>query len=162
MRILPILAFAVAATGLSATTAAAQSRPNWRATPVFDTINLSAGFSPDPSTRTVAAGGSDRYSQGSCSGYINNSAPDIDLNYTAGSLPLTISAASASDIMLVVYTPDGRWLCDDDSAGELNASITLRNPKSGNYNIWIGTASASNDRPSAIVGISEVGTNVHE
>ena len=58
--------------------------------------------------------------------------------------------------------PDGRWLCDDDSAGNLNASITLRNPRSGNYNIWIGTASATDDRPMSIFGVSEVGTNVHE
>lgn len=162
MRILPVLALAAGITALAAQDAAAQSRPNWRATPIFGTFNLEAGFSPDPSTREIAAGGSNRYSQGNCSGYINNSAPDLDLNYSAGSLPLTLSAASSSDVMLVVYTPDGRWLCDDDSAGELNASITIRNPKSGNYNIWIGTASATDDRPTAIFGVSEVGTNVHE
>lgn len=148
--------------GLATSSATAQSRPNWRATPVFGTFNLEAGFSPDPATREIAAGGDDRFSQGGCSGYINNAAPDLDLNYSAGTLPLTLSAASSTDVMLVVYTPDGRWLCDDDSAGELNASITLRSPKSGNYNIWIGTASATSERPAAIFGVSEVGTNVHE
>lgn len=162
MRTLPVLALTVGMACFAVADASAQSRPNWRATPIFGTVNLEAGFAPDPATREIAAGGDNRYSQGGCVGYINNSAPDLDLNYTAGSLPLTLSAASSSDVMLVVYTPDGRWLCDDDSAGELNASITIRSPKGGNYNIWIGTASATSERPSAIFGVSEVGTNVHE
>lgn len=162
MRHLSAFALAAGLVALGASEAAAQSRPNWRADPVFGTLNLRAGFTPDPATREIAAGGSDRFSAGGCSGYINNSAPDLDLNYQAGSLDLTLSAASATDVILVVYTPDGRWLCDDDSAGNLNASITLRNPRSGNYNIWIGTASATDDRPMSIFGVSEVGTNVHE
>ena len=151
-----------AAFGAAALPAAGQTRPNWRADPVFDTMNLEAGFTPDPSTRTIAAGGGDRYTQGECTGFINNSAPDIDLNWTGGESTLTLSAASATDIMLVVYTPDGRWLCDDDSAGELNAKLTLRNARAGNYNIWIGTARATDERQEAIFGVSEIGETVHE
>lgn len=161
MRTLPALAL-VALAGLATSSATAQSRPNVGGDPIFGQMRLSVGFSPDPSSRTVAAGGDDRYSQGSCSGYITNSAPDIDLYYEAGSLPLTLSAASATDIILVVNTPDGRWLCDDDSAGELNAKLTFSSPQSGLYNIWIGTASATSDRPTAIFGVSEVGRTVHE
>ena len=142
--------------------AAAQTRPNWRAEPIFDTVNLEAGFTPDPTTRTVAAGGSDAFTQGTCSGFITNSAPDIDLNWTGAESTLTISAASATDIMLVIYTPDGRWLCDDDSAGNLNAKLTFRTAAAGNYNIWIGTASATDARPQAILGFSELGETVKE
>lgn len=148
--------------GLAALPAVAQNRPNWRAEPIFDTINLEAGFTPDPATRTVAAGGSDAFTQGSCSGFITNSAPDIDLNWTGEGATLTLSAASATDIILVVYTPDGRWLCDDDSAGNLNAKLTFRNARPGNYNIWIGTASATDERPEAILGVSEIGETVKE
>lgn len=138
--------------------------PNWRATPVFGTVNLRTGFSPDPDTRTVAAGGSSRnpISGEGCEGYLNLGAPDLDLNFNAGSLPLTISAASNSDISMLVYTPDGRWICDDDSGGDLNPSITFDNPKSGNYNIWIATYNATDSRPSSTVGFSELRRNVHE
>lgn len=157
-----------ASTGGGTTTGSSSSSgmPNWRATPVFGTVNLRAGFSPDPTTRTVAAGGSSRnpISGEGCEGYLNLGAPDLDLNYDhgTGSLPLTISAASNSDISMVVYTPDGRWICDDDSGGDLNPSITFENPQSGNYNIWIATYNATDARPSSIVGFSELRRNVHE
>ncbi len=151
-----------AAFGLAVLPAAAQNRPNWSADPIFDTVNLEAGFTPDPTTRTVAAGGSDAFTLGTCSGFITNSAPDIDLNWTGGESTLTISAASATDIILIVYTPDGRWLCDDDSAGNLNAKLTFRNAAAGNYNIWIGTAAATDARPAAILGFSELGETVKE
>jgi len=140
--------------------------PNWRAVPVFGTVNLRAGFTPDPTTRTVAAGGSSAnpVSGEGCAGYLNLSAPDLDLNYTngTGALPLTISAASASDISMVVYTPDGRWICDDDSGSDLNPSITFERPQSGNYNIWIATYNATSARPSSTVGFSELRRNVDQ
>ncbi len=151
-----------AAFGLAVLPAAAQTRPNWRADPMFDTINLEAGFTPDPTTRTFAAGGSDAFTLGSCSGFVNNSAPDIDLNWGGGGSTLTISAVAASDVVLIVRTPDGRWLCDDDSAGNLNAKLTLANARAGNYNIWIGTAANTDEVVEAILGISEVGETAQE
>src|SRR5690554_3720282 len=62
--------------------------PNWRAAPVFTTANLAAGFNPDPWTYDMQAGGSQAVSDlgAGCGGYINFSAPDIDLNYEAGSI----------------------------------------------------------------------------
>ena len=150
----------------SQTESRSDGMPNWRAVPVFGTLNLRAGFSPDPTTRTVAAGGSSQnpVSGEGCAGYLNLSAPDLDLNYTngTGSLPLTISAASASDISMVVYTPDGRWICDDDSGSDLNPSITFESPQSGNYNIWIATYNATSARPSSTVGFSELRRNVNQ
>ncbi|MCA0267840.1 MAG: peptidase S1 [Bacteroidetes bacterium] len=150
--------------GSSTNSTSSNGMPDWRATPIFGTVNLRAGFTPDPTTRTVAAGGSSRnpVSGEGCEGYLNLGAPDLDLNYTAGSLPLTISAASNSDISMVIYTPDRRWICDDDSGGDLNPSVTFENPQSGNYNIWIATYNATSDRPSSTVGFSELRRNVHE
>lgn len=135
--------------------------PNWQGRPIFGTLDLRTGFSPDPVTRTVAAGGTSRnpVEGEGCEGYLTLSAPDLDLNFTAGSLPLTISAASDSDISMVVYTADGRWICDDDSGEGLNPSITFENPRTGNYNIWIATYNRTDARPQSTVAFSELRRN---
>lgn len=138
---------------------ASAQMPNWQATPLYGTITLSGGFSPDPHTATVSAGGSSAnpVSGSGCTGYLNLSAPDLDLNYSSsGSLPLTISASAERDVSLVVYTPDGRWLCDDDSGEGLDPMITISSPRSGNYNVWVATY-ASGSTVQATVGFSELG-----
>jgi hypothetical protein len=136
---------------------------NWRATPVYGTVRLAAGFTPDPQSRTVNAGGTTRnpVSGPGCTGYLNASAPDLDLDYDAGSLDLTISAASDTDVSLVVHTPDGRWLCDDDGAdAPLNAKLTISDPVDGVYSIWVATYAETSDRPGTSVGFSELGREV--
>ena len=35
--------------------------------------------------------------------------------------------------------PDGSWLCDDDSGDGLSPLLTLVNPESGIYDIWVGS-----------------------
>lgn len=127
------------------------------ATPVYGTLDLSSGFSPDPQVRSLSAGGSHRTSLGGCDAYIYSAAPDYDLNYRAGSLPLIISATSDSDVLLLVNTPDGRWHCDDDSGDGLDPMLTFSSPQSGNYNIWVGTYSnRSENLPAARLFISEL------
>jgi len=134
------------------------SSPNWAADPTYGTIDLSSGFSPDPYTRSIRAGGSDEVNvsgSGSCRGYIHAGAPDLDLNYTAGSYELNIYAKSSTDVTLVVNQPDGTWICSDDANGT-NPHIELNNPQSGNYNIWIGTYRATSDLPESVLYISEL------
>lgn len=131
--------------------------PNWRAAPVYTTASLAAGFQPDPWIYDIQAGGSQEVSGlgSDCVGYINYSAPDIDLNYQAGSiLPLHIYVRSSSDTTLIVYGPDGRWYCNDDSSG-LNPMVTFNNPASGNYNIWVGVFGSDELRPARVL-ISEL------
>lgn len=43
-----------------------------------------------------------------------------------------------SDTTLVVYTPDERWYCDDDTGGSQQPMITLEAPPAGDYLIWVG------------------------
>lgn len=138
-------------------TGAAQAQPNWRAEPMFGTVNLSAGFAPDPHTVTVRAGGRDRNSiSGSgCAGYINNAQPDVDLNYEAGRSRLYIYVKSDDDTTLLVNTPTNDWYCSDDFEGS-NPAIILNNPSTGNYNIWVGTYDAEGDSPEATIYISEL------
>ncbi len=121
----------------------------------YGDYSLSSGFTPDPYTISVTAGGTiDASSIGSpCTGRISN-APDIQLTYSAGSLPLYFRTAASSDTTLVVNAPDGQWYCDDDSGGGTNAQVTFTNPMSGNYDVWIGTYAGGT--ASAQIQISEL------
>jgi serine protease Do/protease YdgD len=107
--------------------------------PAYGTLNLNAGFLPDPQAVNVVAGGNidARRLGGQCVGAIANP-PDVRLNYRAGSFPLFISVRSNVDTTLVINLPNGQWLCNDDFQG-LNPGVILRNPPSGQYDIWVGT-----------------------
>jgi hypothetical protein len=131
---------------------------NISGTPLFGTLDLRGGFTPDPTVVAVTAGGADRTERGGCTAYITASAPDIDLNYRAGTLPLTISARSSSDVVLLVNAPDGTWSCDDDSGPDDSPLLTFSSPRSGMYNIWVGTYSSQvGSLPQAQVLFSELG-----
>ncbi|WP_339744134.1 peptidase S1 [uncultured Maricaulis sp.] len=119
--------------------------------------SLSAGFTPDPFTARLQSGGPIDVSQTrglDCKGFIA-SAPDFDLYYNAGALPLIVSVGALVDATLVVHAPDGSWHCDDDSGGGLNPSIRFVDPQSGVYDIWIGTY-ADAAREEATLSISEL------
>ena len=135
MRIKFVIA-AVAAM-LTATAAHAQDTT---ATATYGEISLNAGFTPDPYTVDVTAGGTiDASNIGSpCTGSIAR-APDFEVTYTAGALPLYIFVNASSDTTLVVNGPDSLWYCDDDSNGGSNPQVTFNNPQSGTYDIWVGT-----------------------
>ncbi len=143
-------------TGDASGTGFGPGMPDISALPVYETFDLSAGFTPDPLSRTLLAGGSDPnpVSGSGCTGYLNLEAPDFDLNYTSGSFPLYIYAESSADLTLVVNDANGTWHCSDDANGT-NPMIHLPNPPSGNYNIWVGTYS-SGSLHSATLYLSEV------
>lgn len=106
----------------------------------FGERRLSVGFTPDPYSVDVVAGGSIDASRlgGSCVGKIS-SAPDFQLTYSAGSLPLVFRTRSGEDTTLVINAPNGRWYCDDDSYGDGDALVRFNAPQSGVYDVWIGT-----------------------
>lgn len=152
-------AIAAAAVVLSAGVAAAQ---NWQGAPNYGNVQLAAGFTPDPFNVQVVAGGNinARQSLGSaCAGYISEN-PDFDLYWTAGGtgLPLVISADSTTDTTLVVRTPNGQWLCEDDGGfNGMNPGLRIDNPVSGLYDIWVGTYAQGNAQ--AVLSISELTSN---
>ncbi len=155
MKKLRLLALAASATAILAIPAAAQN-PNGR--PNYGTVTLRSGFTPDPRVVPVTSGGDIDAStiSGDCRGFIS-SPPDVRLVFTTqGRLPLIISAASGSDTTLVINGPDGRWRCDDDGGvNGLNPSIRYERPRSGRYEIWVGSyRSGENSR--ARVHISEL------
>lgn len=102
-------------------------------------LRLRAGFTDDPRWISIYSGGSIDASTvaSGCVGMISR-APDVELVYDAGSLPLTIGVEGDGDTTLVINGPDGRWHCDDDSGGNADPEYTFRNPQSGTYDIWVG------------------------
>ena len=135
--------------------------PDYNQRPNYGTINLNAGFTPDPVVVNLSSGGNIDASQtvdSSCRGYIT-SAPDVRLNYYAGSyLPLIISVNSGVDTTLVINGPDGRWYCDDDGGDYgLNPSVRWNSPQSGQYDIWVGTYGSASTAPASL-HISEIST----
>jgi len=133
------------------------SAQDMAATPTYGVQNLTSGFAPDPIVISLLAGGQDSVAvtgSGVCSGFINNAAADVELNYTAGSYPLNIYVKSAADTTLVINQPDGTWICNDDSNG-LNPLVSWTAPMSGTYDIWVGNW-GSTDTPPATLQISEL------
>lgn len=132
---------ALAAVSLVVLAALPAGAQDFNANPNFGTVNLRTGFTPDPRVVAIRSGGNINFQnqQSDCRGYISNS-PDVRLNFEGGSLPLILSVNSRADTTLIVNAPDGRWYCDDDGGNEgLNPSIRFNNPRSGRYEIWIGT-----------------------
>lgn len=146
-------AIAAAATLVALVPANAQ---NINADPTYETVRLSGGFTPDPYTVQLRSGGSVDAStiSSSCRGYIAN-APDVRLHFSAGSLPLIISAAAQADTTLVINAPNGNWYCNDDGGEGLNPSIRFDPAMSGRYEIWIGTYGSSS-LEAARLSISEI------
>lgn len=146
--------FALAAMAVAAPAVA----QDFNANPNYGTLNLTTGFTPDPQVINLQSGGNldARNLNQACAGFISN-APDVRLNFTGGSsLPLIISVASASDTTLVVNGPDGSWYCDDDSGvNGLNPQIRFNSPRSGRYEIWVGTYGNASLQP-AQLNISEI------
>ena len=155
--------YAAAAAALAlAPVSSAQEISGWTEEPYAGTHSLSSGFSDDPYRIEVTAGGTmaNPVEGAGCTGYIGTR-PDVVLNYDAGStFDLTISAASETDVNLVVRAPDGRYFCDDDGGEGLNPLLTVTDPPAGRYRIWAGVYAASSDYVDAVVGFSELGEAV--
>jgi S1-C subfamily serine protease len=111
--------------------------------PYFGTVTLRAGFTPDPSTATIVAGGpidvSDLGNQ--CVGHAS-SAPDFRLHWRGRSSELRIffEADDDGDATLIVNRPDGSWSCNDDARiGTLDPMVVIGSPVEGQYDIWVGS-----------------------
>jgi len=134
------MATAASATALALTCLAAPAMAqNAGITATYGEISLRAGFTPDPYTVNIQAGGSIDGSRlpGSCTGYIAD-APDFEVTYSAGGLPLVFRTLSRTDTTLIINGPDGQWYCDDDSYGDGDAEVRFSRPQSGTYDVWVG------------------------
>ena len=135
---------------LTATSSLAQA-------PTFGSVNLRAGFTPDPYRVTITSGGTINANTLSrdCRGWMANTS-DFVVNYAAGNFNLSFSSTSNADTTLLVQAPDGRFYCDDDSGPGLNPIVTIGNPISGRYTVWVGSYT-SGVYAQTTLSISELG-----
>ncbi len=124
-------------------------------------LSLSSGFVPDPHEVRVQAGGrssaAERWPNSNCDGWTPRQ-PSLELRYESLEFPLYISArALRADTTLVVRTPYGEVLCDDDGgSGDADSGVLIENPSDGRYEIWVGDYDRRSTRE-ATVYISEYG-----
>lgn len=112
-------------------------------------FELTGGFSSNGAVeRTVTAGGMDaipslpvQIEGFGCVGFVNGAQPTARVRYTpGGDGRLTLRATTDdADAVLLVRTPGGTWLCDDDSGDGLNPAMAIEDAASGDYAVWVGT-----------------------
>jgi hypothetical protein len=140
-KVLLVAVFAVTAAAMiflfSANTTSAQDR---NLPPTYGSVTLRAGFVPDPVVTEVVAGGTIHSSRGDVPAYVSN-APAFRVRYVAGNVPvpLTFHVESGAATTLLINLPDGTWLAASDTSAGMNPMIRLPGPKSGRYDIWVGT-----------------------
>lgn len=125
----------------------------------FGTVQLEAGFLPDPHTVELTAGGDIDLStiaeqlQTSAYGHIAFH-PDFVVQYGGGSLlKIYADAAAGNDPVLLVRTPNGMFHFVDDSVG-LDPVLDFENAAAGDYLIWVGTLTPGNFE--VTVGVTEL------
>jgi serine protease Do len=118
----------------------------------FGSVDLAAGFLPDPHSVPVVSGatatdavdlsslGLSPMNSGACRGFATSS-PDYIVRFTPGN-HLRIYVEAPGDTTLVVNDGQGNWWCSDDDGGNLNPSIEIPNPVGGQYDIWVGSYQA--------------------
>ena len=116
------------------------SAQNFTLAATYGDVELAQGFLPDPHSVELTAGGSIDTNVGGCTyGYVAD-APDVKFRYTAnGSSTLYLYVSAGDDTTLLINTPSGTWMCDDDSYGSANPIVVIPNAPSGRYDIWVGT-----------------------
>ena len=73
-----------------------------------------------------------------CNGFIHES-PDLVFDWKGDSEQLNIFFEGDGDSTLLVVTPDGRVLCNDDASEDnINPLITITPPEKGRYAVFVG------------------------
>jgi hypothetical protein len=107
------------------------------AIPLFGSANLESGFSPDPYSVDVEAGGSVDTAGSSPACGTTSYHPAFVLDWDGGDagsfLRIFFTPDDDTGTTLLVLTPEGEWLCEEDSV------LDLRSAPSGEYAIWVGT-----------------------
>lgn len=119
----------------------------------YVSVDLNAGFPLDPFLVSVNGGGELDSSilNTKCRGYINPN-PTLTVNWTGNADLVRAFTYSDADPMLVIQTPDGKFVCSDDAGSVLlDPQIEINKPSPGKYNIWVGSAAPKQLLPTILV-----------
>lgn len=121
----------------------------------FQDTWLNPGFTPDPQRLSGTSGGQVEASrvQSSCRGWIARR-PDHMMNLQGNFGFFRVFVTSNSDTTLVIRTPDGRFLCNDDTYGT-NPAISQNHWMPGQYQVWVGSYSRGGNS-SYSIGMTEL------
>ena len=117
------------------------------------TLDLSNGFALDPTFVSVNGGGEVDAGllSAKCKGYINRQ-PVATVRYPGGAKQVRTFFYSDGDPTLLVLTPDGKVLCNDNASEQiLDPFLALDNPIAGDYRIWVGSAAKNQLIPGVLV-----------
>ena len=128
----------------------------------FLTLDLDAGFALDPLFFSVNGGGDVNSSLlgDECSGFIYPQ-PVVSVDWTGEADFVKAFFYSDHDTTLVVQTPDGKYLCNDDvNAQLLDPEIQIEKPAPGRYNIWVGSYAPDQVVPGVLVLTAKPDVNI--
>jgi hypothetical protein len=156
ITLLSIAAVAMASRNQAVTAQAATATPAAEEAAVagaFIAISPQAGFPLDPFLVSLQGGGPVDASTVSdaCSGFVAE-APAVTVDYQGEADLLRAFFLSNGDTTLVVQTPDGDFLCNDDTHPLLlDPSIVITAPVQGVYSVWVGSVAAQDLIPGFLV-----------
>ena len=119
-----VAALSFGVTGMAS--AQTKGMPDYTQPAAFGDYVLSGNVDQRETVELSAGGQFDATSLGgNCIGMIAE-APDVEVELQAAGGRMAMSAISPdTDVSLVVNTPDGSWVCDDDSGGNLNPRLVF-------------------------------------
>lgn len=136
--------------------------------------DVRTGFTPDPMTFRLSAGGGrdpidvstlnlhDASDNSACGRSFVTARPDFRFTFAAGDrfplLRFYVLTRNGADATLLVNTPDAHWRCNDDSYGGRMPTIDFANPRPGRYDVWVGTYEGSRRNP-ATFHVTELDSN---
>jgi hypothetical protein len=121
---------------------------NPNAPPAYGTVQLRAGFAPDPNVVAGHAGGNIQAStvDANCRGWVTAQPNHVIMSQT-GFRNLRFAVNSAVDTTLMVMLPNGQISCDDDGGDSgMNPLVSVSSPP-GAIRVWIGTYSQGQTGP---------------
>lgn len=141
---------------LFAPAALAQSTPSAMddaPSPAFVVIDLTAGYPLDPLIVSLNGGGDIAANtlDEACTGFIPEN-PTVTLNWAGEADFVEAFFYSDHDPVLVVQTPSGAYLCNDDANDLLlDPVLEVNDPEQGRYNIWVGSYAPNQLLPGLLV-----------
>jgi len=135
--------------------------------PASGTLNLDPASGAQRFDISIAMGGDiEANSLGDeCRGDITD-APGMRLHYAAGGEELRFLVTSTTDTSLIIRTPEGEWLCNDDYGSHWDPYIRLTSPPEGQYDVWTGLVSpwwgeaVAAESELTIINLTEASDNV--